>query len=113
MPSASNYTNKMRVSAAARNVKVQYPGNIGNLTQSLLPITCNIPNSRWDSIEYKEVCFLSPKFIPKPPPPSSCATTEYFYDSGGPDAVNDPCSIMNGDGINTEGAILLDAGREC
>jgi hypothetical protein len=107
MPSASNYTNKMRVSAAARNVKVQYPGNIGNLTQSLLPITCNVPNSRWDSTEYKEVCFLRPKYTPK------CSSIEYFYDSGGAVAISDPCSIMNGDGINTEGAILLDAGREC
>jgi len=101
----------MRVSVVARNVKVQYPGNIGNLTQSLLPITCNVPNSRWDSTEYKEVCFLSPKFIPKLPP--SCATTEYFYDSGGPQAVSDPCSIMDGEGINIEGTTLLDAGREC
>ena len=100
----------MRVSALARNVKVQYPGNIGNLTQSLLPITCNIPNSRWDGTEYKEVCFLSSKFVPKPIP---CPVTEYFYDSGGVEAVSDPCSIMNGDGISTTGTTLLDAGREC
>ena len=63
MPSASNYTNKMRVSATARNVKVEYPGNIGNLTQPLLPITCNIPTSRWNSIEYKEICVSGRKFI--------------------------------------------------
>jgi hypothetical protein len=110
MPSASNYTNRTRASAAARNVKVQYPGNIGNLTQSLLAITCNIPNSRWDSTEYREVCFLSPKFVSKPVP---CPTREYLYDSGGAAGVSDPCSIMNGEGINTEGAIVLDAGREC
>jgi hypothetical protein len=97
----------MRVSSIARNVKVQYPGNIGNLTQSLLPITCNIPNSRWDSIEYKEVCLLRPKYTPK------CSYIEVFYDSGGAENNSDECSIMNGNGINIEGAILLDAGREC
>ena len=100
----------MRVTATARNVKVQYPGNIGNLTQSLLPITCNIPNSRWDGIEYKELCLLRPKFISKPVP---CPVTEYFYDSGGAEDVSDPCSIMNGYGIETTGTIVLDAGREC
>lgn len=100
----------MRVTAAARNVKVQYPGNIGNLTQSLLPITCNIPDSRWNDIEYKEVCLLRPKFIRKY---ERCPTTEYFYDSGGAEGVSDPCSIMNGNGIDTAGTTLLDAGREC
>ena len=96
----------MRVSALARNVKVEYPGNIGNLTQALLPITCNIPNSRWDSIEYKEVCFSGCK--PKP-----CPSFEYFYDSGGAEGVSDPCSIMDGGPIDTAGTTVLDAGREC
>ena len=96
----------MRVTAAARNVKVQYPGNIGNLTQPMLPITCNIPDSRWNVIEYKEVCFLRPKYTPK------CSSIEYFYDSGGAAGVSDPCAIMDGYGINTAGTILLDAGRE-
>jgi hypothetical protein len=106
MPSASNYTNKMRVTATARNVKVQYPGNIGNLTQSLLPVTCNISNSRWSRIEYKELCLLGCKSNP-------CPIPEYIYDSGGAAGVSDPCSIMNGEGIELNGAILLDAGREC
>jgi hypothetical protein len=110
MPSASSYTNKMRVSALARNVKVEYPGNIGNLTQPLLPITCNVPNSRWDGTEYKEVCLLRPKFIPKY---DKCPTTEYLYDSEGAAGVVDPCSIMNGEGIDTTETTLLDAGREC
>ncbi len=96
----------MRVSAVARNVKVQYPGNIGNLTQSLLPITCNIADSRWNTIEYKELCLLGCKSNP-------CPVTEYFYDSGGVGGVVCPYSIMDGEGINTEGAILLDAGIEC
>jgi hypothetical protein len=67
MPSASNYTTQMRVSATARNVKVQYPGNIGNLTQSLLPITCNVADSRWNAIEYIELCRFGCRTISTPP----------------------------------------------
>jgi hypothetical protein len=97
----------MRVTSAARNVKVHYPGNLGNLTQPMLPITCNIPNSRWNSIQYEEVCSLPRKSIPE------CPIIEYFYDSGNAVGVSEPCSIMNGEGISTAGTILLDAGREC
>jgi hypothetical protein len=97
----------MRVSATARNVKVQYPGNIGNLTQSLLPTTCNISNSRWNSIEYKELYVLGCRCNP-------CPVPEYFYDSEGAASLSCPNSSLDGGGIDIDvGTTLLDAGREC
>lgn len=112
MPSASNYINKIRVTTEARNVKVQYPGSIGNLTQNLRAITCNIPNTRWDVIQYTEIC--GNICIPKPTPP--CPVFENRYDSGGATGVLNPCSIMNGLGIyqtTPPGTVVLDAGEEC
>ena len=75
MPSASCYTNRVKTTAEARNVKVEYPGNVGNLTQSLLPIVCNAPVSRWNMINYLRTCRACvpipdpPLPIPPPPPP--------------------------------------------
>ena len=112
MPSASNYINKIRVSAEARNVKVQYPGRAGNLTQPLLAIACSVPSSRWNSIQYVELC----RNACKPKPSDVCETTEQRYDSGGANGVINPCSIMDGLGtyIDTPtGTIVLDAGEEC
>lgn len=97
----------MRVTSAARNVKVHYPGNIGNLTQSLLPITCNTPTSRWNTIEYTEIYRLNRRCDPCPQP-------EYFYDSEGAAAISCPNSSLDGGGIYIDiGTTLLDAGREC
>ena len=110
MPSASCYTNRVRIAAQSRNVKVMYPGNIGNLTQSLLAISCNVPVSRWDSLEYKQPCNLLCK------PQTICNTVEQRYDSGDASGVSAPCSIMDGLGIyvNTPaGTTVLDAGVEC
>lgn len=112
MPSASSYINKIRVATEARNVKVQYPGRIGNLTQSLRSITCNIPSSRWNPIEYKEVCgnACKPQYL------DVCEIPEQRYDSGEAIGVGPPCSIMDGQGIYTDtppGTVVLDAGEEC
>ena len=41
MPSASSYTNKLRALTDARNVKVQYPGNIVNTYRPGLSLTCD------------------------------------------------------------------------
>lgn len=112
MPSASSYINRVRVSTEARNVKIQYPGHVGNLTQTLLPITCNIPTSRWRSIQYAEICGNA--CVHKPVPP--CPIIESRYDSGEATGVIDPCSILDGQGnyINTpDGTVVLDAGEEC
>lgn len=54
MPSASNYTNKVRFAASVKNTKAQLPGNIGNLTQSSIA-GCGL-DIQYNSIEYVKLC---------------------------------------------------------
>ena len=69
----------MKTTAEARNVKVEYPGNVGNLTQSLLPIVCNAPVSRWNMINYLRTCRACVPIpdppLPIPPPPPETIVT--------------------------------------
>jgi hypothetical protein len=110
MPSASSYINKLRVNTEARNVKVQYPGSVGNLTQPLLSITCNIPSSRWNSIQYVELC----RNACKPSPSFVCADgIETIYNADSVGGVSAPCVVLDGLGINISGTTILNGGVEC
>lgn len=54
MPSASNYTNKVRFAASVKNTKAQLQNNVGNLTQSSLA-GCGL-DIDYKPIEYVEIC---------------------------------------------------------
>ena len=63
MPSASNYTNKLRFAASVKNTKAQLPGNVGNLTQSSIA-GCGL-DIQYKPVEYVEVCSLRCKYSNK------------------------------------------------
>ena len=54
MPSASNYTNKIRFAASVKGTKAQLPGNIGNLTQGSIA-GCGL-DIQYQPIEYTKMC---------------------------------------------------------
>ena len=57
MPSASNYTNKIRFAASVKNTKAQLVGGVGNLTQASIA-GCGL-NIQYDPIDYVQVCECS------------------------------------------------------
>ena len=65
MPSAANYTNKIRFAASVKNTKAQLKGGIGNLTQTSIA-GCGL-NIQYTPIEYIDVCEC--KTIPPPVAP--------------------------------------------
>jgi sugar lactone lactonase YvrE len=81
MPSASNYTNKIRFAASVKNTKAHLQGNVGNLTQSSIA-GCGL-DILYSPIDYVSICGCSDNtFIPPqplPPPPSPPPPPQYLY----------------------------------
>ena len=67
MPSASNYTNKIRFAASVKNTKAQLVGGVGNLTQASIA-GCGL-NIQYNPIEYVEICACTknPPYVAPPP----------------------------------------------
>lgn len=107
MPSAACYTNKLRVVSQVKSRKVQLPGGLANATQSTRA-ACNITMS-YNPIMYKVPCPCD-RF--PPPKPTSCSGDQIIYYSDGATDISN-CNLLDGDGIDTTGAIVYDAGVEC
>ncbi len=103
MPSASNYTNKVRFAASVKNTKVQLIGGIANGTQSSIA-GCGL-DIQYNAIEYVEVCRLGCRPIPVVCPSGIVNT----YDSGGVTGSPAPCSILDGNNAT----VVYDGGGEC
>ena len=107
MPSAASYTNKLRVAAQVKGRKVQLPGGLANATQTLRS-ACNLSMS-YTTITYKVQCPCD-KF--PPPKPTGCVSDQIIYYSDGATDVSN-CNLLDGDGVDTTGAVVYDAGVEC
>lgn len=56
MPSASNFTNKTRVAAEARNIKAEYPGGTTVAIQPYISTICSSTVDMYNHINYEELC---------------------------------------------------------
>jgi hypothetical protein len=104
MSSASCYTNKVRVTYAGNNTKVQYPGNVAKTNNIYYPaLNCN-PN--FDTIVYFKGCrfYKNVECNPRRRP------TEPTVYTGG-DAETESTNILSGGNEDTESFNLLSGGN--
>ncbi len=102
MSSASCYTNKVRVTYAGNNTKVQYPGNISKTYDIYYPaLNCN-PN--FDTIVYFKGCrfYKNVECNPRRPGPTT-------YTGG--DAETESTNILSGGNQGTNSSNILSGGN--